>query len=85
MTKKQMQARRGMEQKERQQRDAVIAEFTAEDPEATLQVMAAEILRYRHGMARVADAIAWIQGGAPFRGIAPGPLWQSPRIDAKPQ
>jgi hypothetical protein len=44
----------------------VIAEFTAEDPEATLQVMAAEILRYRHGMARVADAIAWIQAGAPF-------------------
>ena len=64
MTKKQMQARRdGIEQKERQQRDAVIAEFTAEDPEATLQAMAAEILRYRQDMARVAGAIAWIQAG----------------------
>ena len=34
-------------EKERQQRDAVIAEFAAGDTEATLQAMAAEI-RYRH-------------------------------------
>jgi len=32
----------------RQRRAAVIAEFDAGDTDATLQAMAAEILRYRH-------------------------------------
>ena len=57
MTKKQQaawQARRHeLERRERQQREEVIAEFAAGDPDATLQAMAAEILRYR---ARLAEA-----------------------------
>jgi hypothetical protein len=57
MTKKQQaawQARRDeLERRDRQQREAVIAEFAAGDPDATLQAMAAEILRYR---ARLAEA-----------------------------
>ena len=57
MTKKQQAAwlaRRGeLERRDRQQREAVIAEFAAGDPDATLQAMAAEILRYR---ARLAEA-----------------------------
>ena len=56
MTKQQpaWQARRDeLERRDRQQREAVIAEFAAEDPDGTLQAMAAEILRYR---ARLAEA-----------------------------
>ena len=57
MTKKQQaawQARRDeLERRDRQQREGVIAEFAAGDPDATLQAMAAEILRYR---ARLAEA-----------------------------
>jgi len=57
MTKKQQaawQARRDdLERRDRQQREAVIAEFEAGNPDATLQAMAAEILRYR---ARLAEA-----------------------------
>jgi hypothetical protein len=57
MTEKQQgawQARRDeLERRDRQQREAVIAEFAAGDPDATMQAMAAEILRYR---ARLAEA-----------------------------
>jgi len=35
------------EQEERRQRESVIAEFDAGDPEATLHALAAEILEYR--------------------------------------
>ena len=42
-----------LERRDREQREAVIAEFAAGDPDATLQAMAAEILRYR---ARLAEA-----------------------------
>ena len=57
MTKKQQAAwqvrRDELERRDRQQREEVIAEFAAGDPDATLQAMAAEILRYR---ARLAEA-----------------------------
>jgi hypothetical protein len=42
----------------------VIAEFGG-DPQA----MAAEILRYRLGVAQVVDAIEWMRRGAPFATI----------------
>jgi hypothetical protein len=35
--------------------------------------MAAEILRYRHVMVQLADAVAWAQAGAPFATLDPGP------------
>jgi hypothetical protein len=38
--------------------------------------MATEILRYRRGVAQVADAINWMQQGAPFITMGPGPHWK---------
>jgi hypothetical protein len=40
--------RRQRDEEERRQRGAVITEFDAGDPEATMQAMATETLRYRH-------------------------------------
>jgi hypothetical protein len=45
--------KRQREQEEQERRDQVIAEFNGD-----LQAMATEILRYRHGVAQIADAIA---------------------------
>jgi hypothetical protein len=59
------------EQKDQARRDQVIAKFN-NDPQA----MAAEILRCRHGLAQVADAIDWMQAGAPFITMGPGPHWK---------
>lgn len=43
MTKRQRQRRDHIDEKERQQRAAVIAEFAASDADATLQAMVAEV------------------------------------------
>jgi hypothetical protein len=59
------------EQEERECRDRVIAEFNG-DPQA----MATEILRYRHGVTQLADAIEWMRQGAPFISMGPGPRWR---------
>ena len=40
------------------------------------QAMADEILRLRHGLARLAEAINWMKAGAPFGMIRPGPYWK---------
>ena len=40
---------------------------------------AAEILRYRHCVRQLADAIEWISIGAPFGLISPGPYWRPRR------
>jgi hypothetical protein len=37
--------------------------------------MAAEILRYRHAVAQISDAVSWMREGAPFSIIGPGPYW----------
>jgi hypothetical protein len=60
--------RRQREQEEQQRRDQVVAEFGGD-----LNAMADEILRYRHGLAQVAEAIGWMKSGAPFAMIPPGP------------
>jgi hypothetical protein len=49
-------------------RDRVISEFNGD-----LQAMADEILRCRHDVAQVAEAIDWLQKGAPFAMLRPGP------------
>jgi hypothetical protein len=51
----------------------VITEFDAGDPEATMHAMVSEILRYRHCVRQLADAIGWTSTGAPFGLIRPGP------------
>jgi hypothetical protein len=58
----------------------LIAEFDAGDPEATMQAMADEILKYRRALRLLAQAIGWAEAGAPFALIAPGPRWRSRRI-----
>jgi hypothetical protein len=63
--------KREREQEEQQHRDAVIAEFHG-DPQA----MATEILRTRHGLAQIADAVEWMREGAPFITMGPGPHWK---------
>jgi hypothetical protein len=62
---------RQREQEEQARRDRVIAEFNGD-----LQAMATEILYYRFSLAQVADALAWMQAGAPFISMGPGPHWK---------
>ena len=63
-----MAARQEFERKERQQREAVIAEFAAEETEATMHAMAGEILRYRESITRLAEAIArWCRAESSLR------------------
>jgi hypothetical protein len=38
--------------------------------------MADEILRLRHGLAQLAEALEWMKKGAPFALIRPGPYWR---------
>jgi len=57
-----------MAEEDRQNQDRILAEF-GDDPRA----MADEILRLRHGLARLAEAISLMQQGAPFAMIRPGP------------
>jgi hypothetical protein len=59
-----------LRQREQQQREAVVAEFAGDT-----SAMAAEILRHRPGLGQLAQAIEWMQSGAPFAMIAPGPYW----------
>jgi hypothetical protein len=58
---------------------AVIAEFDAGDPEATLHALAAEILEYRRAMRLLREAVGWTDIGAPFSLISPGPYWHPRR------
>ena len=58
------------DREEARRRDQVIAEFDGD-----LRALADEILRLRHGMTQLADAIEWMKKGAPFAMIAPGP-WE---------
>lgn len=53
---------------EQQRRDAVIAEFDGD-----ARSMAAEIIRLRHGVGQLADAIGWIKDGRQFVAMPPGP------------
>jgi hypothetical protein len=57
----------------RRQRVAVITEFDAGDPDATLHALAGEILRYRLALRLLATAIGWASTGAPF-GLFPPDL-----------
>src|SRR5262249_58064774 len=72
--------RRQRDEEDRQQRVMVIAEFDAGDPEATMQAMAAEILRYRLCVRQFADAIELTRAGAEFGLIRPGPHWRPKRM-----
>jgi hypothetical protein len=56
---------------EQLRRDFVIAEFNGD-----ILAMADEILRYRHGLNQVTDALEWIRQGAPFVTLVSGPYWQ---------
>ena len=49
--------------------------WSGASPEATMHAMATEILRYRHCVRQLADAIGWTSAGAPFGLIRPGPYW----------
>jgi hypothetical protein len=78
--------RRQREEEDRRQRVTLITEFDAGDPEATMHAMATEILRYRHCVRQLADAIGWTSIGAPFGLIRPGPYWRPRRtIDGTPE
>jgi hypothetical protein len=55
----------------------VITEFDAGNPEATMHAMADEILRYRLAVRQLAKAIGWVDAGASFGVLGPGPLWHS--------
>jgi hypothetical protein len=59
--------RRRHEQEAQERRHQVIAEFNGD-----LQAMAAQILRYRHGVAQMAGAINWLQQGAPCAAFVRG-------------
>ena len=61
---------RQRESEEQARRDRVIAEFNGD-----LQALAAEVLRHRHGVDQLARALNWVQRGAPFAIINPGPHW----------
>ena len=68
--------RRQREEEDRQQRVAVIAEFDAGEPEATMHALANEVLKYRLALRQLARAIGWADAGAPFGVLGPGPLWR---------
>jgi hypothetical protein len=63
-------------EQERQQREAVIAEFTGTDTEATLHAMAAEILEYRRVLLMMELAVVYAQAGAPFQTICMDDEWK---------
>jgi hypothetical protein len=68
----------------RRQRVMVITEFDAGDPEATMQAMAAEILRFRLCVRQLADAIELTRAGAEFGLFRPGPSWRPKRTPEMP-
>src|SRR5262249_30982310 len=67
------------DEEERRQRVTVIAEFDAGISEATMHVLADEILKYRRAVRLLAKAVGWADVGAPFALIAPGPRWHPKR------
>ena len=78
--------RRQREEAERRQRVMVIAEFAAGNPEATMQALADEILRYRQALRLLATAIGWASTGMPFGLFPPGRYWRPRRtIDGTPE
>ncbi len=58
--------RRQRDEEDRQQRVMVITEFGAGDPEATMHALADEVLRFRHCVKQLSEAIGWASTGAPF-------------------
>ena len=76
--------RRQHEEEERRQRVMVITEFDAGDLEATMHAMATEILRYRHCVRQLADAVELTRAGAEFGLIRPGPSWRPKRTPRRP-
>ena len=56
------------ELEEQQRRDGIIAEVSGD-----ARAMAAEILRYRHAIEQLADAVSWIKDGRPFVAMPLGP------------
>jgi hypothetical protein len=70
MAQRRAEHKQARDREEAQRRDRVLAEFGG-NPWG----MADEILRLRHGLAQLADAIEWMKKGAPFAMIAPGP-WE---------
>jgi hypothetical protein len=63
--------RQQREEQEQRRRDEVVAEFGG-----SLERMADEILRCRHAVKQLADAVGWMQKGAPFAVVGPGPHWR---------
>jgi hypothetical protein len=62
------ESKRARELEQQQHRDEVIGEFSGD-----ARAMAAEILRYRHAIEQLADAVSWIKDGRPFVAMPPGP------------
>ena len=85
LAKQWAEQRRRREEEERRQRVIVITEFDAGDPEATMQAMAAEILRCRYCVRQLADAIELTRAGAEFGLIRPGPYWRPKRTPKVPE
>jgi len=76
--------RRQRDEEERQSRVMVITEFDAGDPEATLQALAGEILKYRLALRQLARAVGLADAGAPFGVFGPGPYWRPRRTPEMP-
>jgi len=70
---------RQREEEERRRRVTVITEFDASNPEATMQAMADEILRFRYCVRQLADAVELTPAGAEFGLFRPGPSWRPKR------
>ena len=71
-----------LRQREQRDRDEVVAEFSGDS-----RAMADEILRHRHVLKHLAQALAWAAQGEPFGLIAPGPhlgLYRRPRAAGVP-
>jgi hypothetical protein len=80
LAQRQAEHRQEREREEQWRRDQVLAEFGG-NPWG----MADEILRLRHGLAQLADAIEWMKKGAPFAMIPPGPYCEPEEADVHDQ
>jgi len=85
LEKRWAEQRRQREEEERRQRVTVITEFDGGDSEATMQAMAAEILRFRLCVRQLADAIEVTRAGAEFGLIRPNPSWRPRRAPEVPE
>src|SRR5262249_16085402 len=71
-----VEMRRQLEEENRQQCQAIVAEFSAgAGPVPTMQAMAKAILRYRRALATLSLAVEWAKQGKPITVIGPGPHW----------